>query len=184
MLRLGLDQPLAEGGGPVVDRLAEGLEDLGVAVLRGIFQELGEGVDQRQRVLADEMQLVPEPVEPGLLRLVEHEPGEVLVLAMEQRERDGLVDRHDLGVAEGGGEQACGSRRTPPRSASGLALPSLTRIGEAYDVRRLSDVQDPSGVRHRHLAGEQPGLARRLAGDHLELDAPFRPRVLVERRRS
>ena len=105
LLRLGVDQPLAEGRGPVVDRLAQGLEHLGVAVLRGIFQHLGEGVDERQRVLADVMQLVPEPVEPRLLRLVEHQPDEVVVLAVEQGERDDFVHRHDLGVAERRGEQ-------------------------------------------------------------------------------
>ena len=40
LLRLGVDQRLAERGRPVVDRLAQRLEDLGVGVLRGVFHQL------------------------------------------------------------------------------------------------------------------------------------------------
>ena len=68
MLRLGVDELLPKRRGPLVDRLAQRLEDLRVGVLRGVLPELLEGIDQRQRVLADEVQLVPEPVELGLLR--------------------------------------------------------------------------------------------------------------------
>jgi hypothetical protein len=44
---------------------------------------LGEGVHQGQGIAAGEVELVPEPVELGLLGVVEHEPREVLILAME-----------------------------------------------------------------------------------------------------
>jgi hypothetical protein len=62
MLRLGIDEPLAEGGGSGLDRPAQRLEKLGIAILRGVFQQLGEGIDQRQRIVADVVQLVPQAV--------------------------------------------------------------------------------------------------------------------------
>ena len=63
MRGLGLDQQAAEGLGPVVDRLAERLEHARVGILRGVFQQLREGVDLLQRVMADVVQLCPEAIE-------------------------------------------------------------------------------------------------------------------------
>ena len=126
-----VDQRLAEGRGAVVDRLAQRLEDLRVGVLRGVFHQLVEGIDQGQRVLADEVQLVPEPVE---LRLSASSSSisrrEVIVLAIEQRQRDDFVDRHDLRVAQRGGKQW----RKSSNAASIAGVPALfafTRIGAA-----------------------------------------------------
>src|SRR5437773_2610823 len=59
-----------------------------------------------QRTLADEVEILPESVQPGLLRIVEHQPREMIVLSIEQGEREDLVDRHDLVEAEGSRKQA------------------------------------------------------------------------------
>ena len=76
------------------------------------------------RVLAHEMQLGPEPVDLGGLGLVEHQPSQVVVLAIEKRERDDLVDRHDLGVAKGRREDLADRVETPIRTGAAPAEPS------------------------------------------------------------
>ena len=72
MLGLGFDQLLSKGGGAIVDRDAKWLEHLGVGVLRRVLHQLGKRIDQRKRILTYVVQLVPQPVELRLLRLVEH----------------------------------------------------------------------------------------------------------------
>ena len=86
--------------------LRERLEQVRVAVLGGVLHELDVADLDLERLLADVLELVPEAVEPLPLGLVEHQPGEVVVLAMIEGERDDLVDGDDLAVAEGGGEDA------------------------------------------------------------------------------
>ena len=113
--------PLPERGGSIIDRLAERLEDPRVAVLGGILHQLEISIDQGQCVVADVMKLVPEPVEMGLLRIVEHQSLEMLVLAVVERQRDDLVDRDNLGIAKGRGEKLAevveGGLDPLPRSA-------------------------------------------------------------------
>ena len=48
---------------PIVDRLPQRLEHFRVGVLRCEFQQLRKRIDRRQRIAADEMQLVPQPIE-------------------------------------------------------------------------------------------------------------------------
>src|SRR5256885_10331242 len=47
------------------------------AVLRGELPDLLERIDKGERILRDEMQLVPQAVELRLLRVVEHQPREI-----------------------------------------------------------------------------------------------------------
>ena len=84
----------------------QGLEEVGIAVLRGVLHELDVADLDLERLLADVPELVPEPVERLPLGLVEHQPGEVLVLAMIERQGHDLVDGYDLAVAEGRGKEA------------------------------------------------------------------------------
>src|SRR5207253_194261 len=98
--RLRVHQALAERGGALLDWLAHRLEDARVGVLCGVLPELLEDIDERKSVPAHIVQLVPEPVEPGGLGVVEHEAPEVMVLAIVERERDDLIDRHDLRIAK------------------------------------------------------------------------------------
>ena len=105
MARLGVNQPLPKSRSPFVEGLPQRFKHLRVGVLRGVFDQLSEGIYQRQRVVADVVQLVPEPVEPALLRLIEHQPAQMVVLAIEEGERHDLIHGNDFGVAEGSGEQ-------------------------------------------------------------------------------
>ena len=98
--RLRVHQTVAERGGALFDRLAHWLENAWIGVLRGVLPELLEDIDERESVPGHIVQLVPEPVEPGGLGVVEHEAQEVMVLAIEKRERDDFIDRHDLRVAK------------------------------------------------------------------------------------
>ena len=67
LARLAFDQALPERGGRVEIGWRSG-SNLRVGVLRGVLPELLEGIDQSERVVADEVELVPEPIELRLLR--------------------------------------------------------------------------------------------------------------------
>ena len=111
------------------------------------------------------MQLGPEPVELGGLGLVEHQPAQVVVLAVKEGQRDDLIDGHDLGVAKRGRERPGGSRRTPLRTAA--APPSRRERRSAARARlRLADLGPageqlqlhaplPSGRRVESAAGHE-----------------------------
>ena len=83
------------------DRLAQRLEHFWISVLRRVFHELLKRIDERECILTHVAKLGPEAVELGGLCLVEHQPPQVFVFAIEERQGDDLVDRHDLGVAQG-----------------------------------------------------------------------------------
>ena len=100
MDRLGVDEQLAERRGALVDRLAQGFEQARVAVLGRELHQLLEAFHDVQGIVADVAQLLPEPVDPRLLGVVEHQPGEVLVLAVEERDRDDLVGGDHAAVAD------------------------------------------------------------------------------------
>ena len=46
------------------------------------------------------MQLVPESLELQSLLVIEHEFPELIVFAIKERQRDDLIDGHDLGVTQ------------------------------------------------------------------------------------
>src|SRR5579872_3250120 len=100
MSRFGFQQQPAECGGSLVDRLAVRLEETWVAVLCGVFHQLSERVDLRERVLANTMQLRPEPIQLRPLGLIEHQATKRLVFAMKEGQSDSLIDRNDSLVAE------------------------------------------------------------------------------------
>ncbi len=58
---------LFERGRTVVDRLAHRLEDFGVGVLRRVLEQLQKRVDELQGVPADEVQFLPQAIEPPSL---------------------------------------------------------------------------------------------------------------------
>ena len=138
---LDLHEPLAKGLGIGVDGRLEWCPpfyEIG-PVLGGVAQDLLVGVVEFERLLGDEQQLVPEPVELPRLGLAEHEPTEVIVLAMIEIQRDHLVDGHDAAVADGLGEKRTnvGERllESPPR---GGVLPGHDRQRWHEGGRRCS----------------------------------------------
>ena len=115
----------------------------------------------------------------GCLSVVEHQPRELVVLAIEQRQRDDLVDRHDLGVAKRGGKQAAEvvERRLDsfPRRAAfvdddrrGVA----TFAGCSTSSARWRRSPSPRWEAVRVRGG--------LAGDHLELHAALGAGLRIE----
>ena len=74
--------------------------------MRGELPDLLKGIHQREGILTDEMQFVPQAIERSTLRIIEDQSPELLVLAMEQGQRHHLISRNDLGIAQRGGEQA------------------------------------------------------------------------------
>ena len=88
-----------------VDRLAQRFKSARVGVLGGELPELLEAIDELECVLADVVQLRPQAVEFGRLRVVQHQPAQKFVFAIEERERDDFIDGHDLRVTERGGEK-------------------------------------------------------------------------------
>ena len=86
LFRLAVDKKLSVGGGPILDWLPQRLENFWVSVLRCKLQELREGVDRRECVAADEMEFVPESIEMLPLSIVEHQPHEMIVFVVEQRD--------------------------------------------------------------------------------------------------
>ncbi len=61
MPRFGVEQSCREGRGAVIDRLTKDfkLNHQVRSILRGVFHQLQIGIDQCQRITADEMQLFP-----------------------------------------------------------------------------------------------------------------------------
>ncbi len=102
MLWLGIEKQLPESGRSRRDGLAHRLEHLGVGILRGIFEHLFKHVHLLECVLAHVVQLAPQPIQLGKLRVIEHQALQVLVFSMEQHERHHLIDGHDLGIAKCG----------------------------------------------------------------------------------
>ena len=151
VLRPRVDELLPQGRGAVGDRLLEVLEQVGVAILRRVFHELDVAHLDLERLLADVPELLPEPLQRPALGLVEHEPGEVLILAMVEGQGHHLIDRHDLAVAEGRGEEAA---------------EIVERRLEASPCRAPAADQDGSSRRH-------PVLSRGLIDEHLDLHAPL-----------
>ena len=166
LARLGRHELPAKRRGPIVDRLAHRLEDLGIGVLGGIFQELQKRIDERECVLAHEVQLGPEPVELGGLGLVEHQPPQVIVLAVKERQRDDLVHRHDLGVAKGRGKDLADRHRTPLRTAA--ARPSRRGRRPAARARPLVGGSDrPASNCNCTLPSAPDARIQRAAGHKL-----------------
>ena len=142
-----------------------------------------EGIDQRQSIVADKVQFVPQLIEPRGLCVVEHQPLEMIVLAIEQRQRDDLIDRHDLRVTQ--------RRREPASEFIERRLDSLPRFAPLPDndrrrVRHAAIVRCPRAIRvrldgrRRSQAGGGLGLRRQ----HLQLHASLLAGLGVQRPRD
>ena len=105
--RFGGDKPLAKSVRSVIHRAHVRGPDLDQvrAILGRKFPDLLEGDLVLQRFTGNVKQLVPQPVEMGGLPVVQHQPPEVIVLAVKQRQGDNLVNRHNAGVTQGRWEQ-------------------------------------------------------------------------------
>lgn len=67
--------------------------------------ELLKAINKFERALADVMQLGPQAVEFGRLRIIKHESPQVFVLPVVKGEGNHFIDGNNFGVTERGGEQ-------------------------------------------------------------------------------
>ena len=74
-------------------------------ILRGILIDLIERRHFFDRLFADEKQLRPQPIKFFRIRIREHQPAEMLVFAVKQRQSDDLINRDDAHVTQGCREQ-------------------------------------------------------------------------------
>src|SRR5260370_36589038 len=98
MRGLRIDEQLPECFRLPLNRLAERFKGARVGVLGGELPKLLKSIDQLKRVLANVVQLGPQPVKLGRLRIVEHQPSQKIVPAIEEGESDYFVHRDDLRV--------------------------------------------------------------------------------------
>ena len=100
MLRLRIQQQFPELFGALFYGQAQRLERTGIGILRRELPKLLESVDQLQRIVAHIMQLGPESIDLGGLRFIQHQPAQMIVLAVIKRERHDFINGNDFGVAE------------------------------------------------------------------------------------
>src|SRR4051812_9908619 len=105
LLRFAVDEQFTERGRSFVDRLPQRLEYLWIGVLSCEFQKLRERIHRGEGIVANEMQLIPKPIQLLPLSLVQHESDQLFILAIEQRNGNRFVHGHDLGVAKRGRKQ-------------------------------------------------------------------------------
>ena len=88
-----------------MDRFAQRLKDLGVGVLGRKLHQLIEAIDELQCVTADKVQLAPKSIEFFGLLLVKHESAEMVIFAIEQRQRDDFIHRDNPRIAQCRGKE-------------------------------------------------------------------------------
>ena len=99
--RFGVEQLLLIRSGPFLDRQSHRFEHRGIAVfLGGKLPELLEAIDQREGVAAHKMQLIPQPVELRLLRVIQHQARELIILPIVQQKGDHFIHRNNFCVAK------------------------------------------------------------------------------------
>ena len=174
-----VDEQLAKRRRAVVDRFAERFEDLRVGILRGVLHQLQIGIDQRQGIAADVVQFVPQLVELLLFGVAEHQPGELMVFAIEQRQRDHFIDGDDLGVTEGRRKQLAKvlHRRFDP-------CPGFTAVvdNDRCGIRHTAVVRCPGSGAGRlgHRCRQQTEWAIGLCGHVDQLHASLRAGLRIE----
>lgn len=128
------------------------------------------------------MEILPQPVKPGLPGLIEHKPREMVVLAIEDPQRQDLVHRHDLRITERRGKEAAiGVHRgleSPPR---GRVSADQNRAGEGELPGIGEDLGHPR-VAHDGLARNETGRASRRPRNHVDLNAALMPCLFIKRR--
>ena len=93
-------------------------------MIDGGFQERVQHVDHPQRFAAYVTQLAPQLIEPGFLIVVEHQPRQMIVLAVQQRQREQFID----------GDQASTlGYHLPQGEVRSLPIPEAARIGDHAD---------------------------------------------------
>ena len=182
---LGIDQFVAKGGRLPVEGLLQRQhgEVLGT-VLSSVadhgFQKQVQGRHPLKGALADEAKFFPEPVEPSPLAAVQHEPGQMVILSIEQLEGEDLVDRHDLVEAERRRKEAAvfvQGRLDSPPGAAGFGHQDGPGEGEVPAVREHlghARVQDVGPT------GQQAGGLRRLSQHQLHLHTALAAGFLVQ----
>ena len=179
LLRLGGDEFRAEDGGALLDGLAHRREGARVRVLRGELPELLEGIHELERAVADEVQLRPEPLQLGGLRVVEQQAAELVILAVVERQRHHLVHGDYLRVAQRGGEKLA---ELVERGLDAFAR----RAAVGHQNGRVRP-DGPLAIGPGALAAEllrrarrEAGGARRLRREHLHLHAALRAGLAVQ----
>ena len=176
----------------VVDRLAKRLEELRVAVLRGVFHELSKASTSVSASWLTNCSSSQSRSSRAVWAR-RASAGEVVVLAIEERERHDLVDRHDLRVAKRGGEQLAevveGRLEPLPRGAAlgantgsvGLAK-SLRIAGRLVDADRLRSCTLPAASRLEQCRA-RPVRSSARVGREPELDDRWGLHAEARRRR-
>ena len=171
MLGFGDEEFLLEFGGPALDRLTQGLEGVGIGVLRGELVQSVERLDQLKSVLAHEMELRPEALQFGRGRLVQHQPPQDVVLAVKQGQGDDFVDRHHAGITERDGEHLAEFLGRTEQLLPGLAtFRRQQRRGEAHRALAIAP-EAPFLLVDRCLRRDQRKLRGRRGGQHPRLQA-------------
>ena len=154
------------------DGFTHGREDGGIGILRGELPQLFKNIHHGEGVMTDEMQFVPHLFQFRGLRVVQQQPAEGFILAMEKREGDDFIHRHDSAVTKRGGKD--------PAEILKSATQVFFRSGAGV-------YQDRGGKRNRLIVGTpqafslaqnrasrlEPGPGIRFGSQHLELHAAF-----------
>ena len=126
------------------------------------------------------MHLVPEPVKPRGLRVVEHQARKVMVLAIVERERDDFIHGNDFSVAERGGENLAKLvQRGFNAAARGAAV--VHHDGRGVNERLVGIRPGALAAGNRRGAGDQARRSGGFRGDHLQLHAAFLARLAIQR---
>ena len=139
MPRLAGNQLPAKLCRPFGNRLSQRFKRPGIAVLRSILPNLFKRIDERQRILAHETQLGPEPVEALAPSIVEHQAHQGFILPVKEREGHRFVHRHDFLITKRGGKKLAERIEarlvTRPRAAA-ILHDDRGRVGQSAIVCR------------------------------------------------
>ena len=141
---LRIDQPLPELRRFLLYAITHRREGSWIGVLSRELPELIVGIDESQCVLSDEVHLVPQLVEFRRLSLVQHQPLQVIVFTVVQRQSHDFIDRYNLRIAE--------CRREQVAKFLELSQQSLFRGTVVSDENRSLVTDRFIAVRPRRLA--------------------------------
>ena len=129
------------------------------------------------------MHVLPEPIQFGSFRFVEHQTDQLIIFTIVQGQRDHFVDRHDAGVAQSRGKQL--SELIELCQQSGLRLTAVTDQDRNLVDHWLVAI-GPCGFStcDSDVAGQRAGTLHRRLIQYLHLDTAFEPRRLMQHRRD
>src|SRR4051812_9958153 len=88
-----------------LDGFAKRFKGLWIGILCGELPQLIKAIDELKSVLAYVMELGPKPVEFGNLRRVQHQPAQMVIFAVKERQSNNFGGGDYFGVTKCGREQ-------------------------------------------------------------------------------